>query len=161
MIVILLMLPLRRDAWFLCGQVAVSKFCSGQSSNRDLVIIQDLGPGEGNALEAGDSIEIKYTGWQVENNAVGSVSDFYGDSESFNLPIHSRVCKLIAFHFVLVKCVLVRHVLVRHVLVRHLLVRHLLVRHFLVRHVLVRLLRVKCVLVRHVPVRHLLVGHLL
>jgi len=55
----------------------VSKFSSAQSAGRDLVITQDLSPGEGHALEAGDNIEIKYTGWQLENNAIGSVSDLF------------------------------------------------------------------------------------
>ena len=34
---------------------------------------QDYAPGEGGALESGDSAEVKYTGWLLQNNAFGDV----------------------------------------------------------------------------------------
>ena len=40
----------------------------------DSVIIQDLSPGEGGSLEAGDSAEVKYSGWLLNNHKLGQVS---------------------------------------------------------------------------------------
>ena len=46
--------------------------CAGSSLSD--VISQDLPPlGEGGALESGDSIEMKYTGWILQDNTYGSV----------------------------------------------------------------------------------------
>ena len=39
------------------------------------VVTQDLTLGEGGALEAGDSAEIKYTGWLLTNSTFGQVFD--------------------------------------------------------------------------------------
>lgn len=36
---------------------------------------QDLAAGEGGALETGDSVEVKYTGWLLTNNTFGQVFD--------------------------------------------------------------------------------------
>ena len=36
---------------------------------------QDLTLGDGGALEPGDSVEVKYTGWLLTNNTFGQVFD--------------------------------------------------------------------------------------
>ena len=37
------------------------------------VVMQELGLGEGPAVEAGDSLEVAYTGWLLQNHALGQV----------------------------------------------------------------------------------------
>ncbi|XP_060697262.1 FK506-binding protein 15 isoform X1 [Hemiscyllium ocellatum] len=39
------------------------------------VLIQDLAPGEGQAVETGDSLEVSYTGWLYQNHTFGQVFD--------------------------------------------------------------------------------------
>ena len=39
------------------------------------LVTQDLTLGEGGALENGDSVEMKYTGWLLTNNTFGQVFD--------------------------------------------------------------------------------------
>lgn len=39
----------------------------------DSVLIQDLLLGEGKAVENGDSLEVAYTGWLLQNQTIGTV----------------------------------------------------------------------------------------
>ncbi|XP_010217286.1 PREDICTED: FK506-binding protein 15 [Tinamus guttatus] len=54
-------------------QVCIAK-CNS-SPVFDLVLYQDLLPGEGQGAEAGDSLEVAYTGWLFQNNGIGQVFD--------------------------------------------------------------------------------------
>ena len=55
----------------LCAvQVALSKAGSGGVG---LLVSQDLVLGEGGGLEAGDSAEVKYTGWLLDGHVLGQV----------------------------------------------------------------------------------------
>lgn len=45
----------------------------------DVVVVQDLTLGEGQGVENGDSLEVAYTGWLLQNHAIGQV-------------VHRRVC---------------------------------------------------------------------
>ena len=39
-------------------------------------VSQDLVNGQGGSLQTGDSVEIKYTAWVIENKTVGKVIEF-------------------------------------------------------------------------------------
>lgn len=39
----------------------------------DMVVVQDLTLGEGQGVENGDSLEVAYTGWLLQNHAIGQV----------------------------------------------------------------------------------------
>ncbi|XP_032905327.1 FK506-binding protein 15 isoform X2 [Amblyraja radiata] len=54
-------------------QVCLAK-CNCTSS-LESVLVQDLSPGEGPAVETGDSLEVSYTGWLYQNNTFGQVFD--------------------------------------------------------------------------------------
>ncbi|XP_067868853.1 FK506-binding protein 15 isoform X2 [Heterodontus francisci] len=54
-------------------QVCLAK-CNSTSS-LESVLIQDLIPGDGQAVEMGDSLEVSYTGWLYQNQAFGQVFD--------------------------------------------------------------------------------------
>uniref|UniRef100_A0A8C5P5L9 peptidylprolyl isomerase n=1 Tax=Jaculus jaculus TaxID=51337 RepID=A0A8C5P5L9_JACJA len=54
-------------------QVCIAK-CNSTSS-LDAVLSQDLVVAEGPAVEVGDSLEVAYTGWLLQNNALGQVFD--------------------------------------------------------------------------------------
>ncbi|XP_078082802.1 FK506-binding protein 15-like [Mustelus asterias] len=56
-----------------CKQVCLAK-CNS-TSTLESVLIQDLIPGEGQAVETGDSLEVSYTGWLYQNHAFGQVFD--------------------------------------------------------------------------------------
>ncbi|XP_072908293.1 FK506-binding protein 15 [Hemitrygon akajei] len=45
------------------------------TSSLESVLIQDLIPGDGQAVETGDSLEVSYTGWLYQNNTFGQVFD--------------------------------------------------------------------------------------
>ena len=49
---------------------------SGGVAMLDSLVSQDLSPGEGGAVQLGDSVEIKYTSWLVTDHALGAVSHF-------------------------------------------------------------------------------------
>lgn len=53
-------------------QVCLAKVNS--SASLDLVLVQDLGLGEGQAVESGDCLEVVYTGWLLQNHAMGQVA---------------------------------------------------------------------------------------
>ncbi|NWW09473.1 FKB15 protein, partial [Oreocharis arfaki] len=54
-------------------QVCIAKYNS--SPALDSVLCQDLLLGEGQGVEAGDSLEVAYTGWLFQNNSLGQVFD--------------------------------------------------------------------------------------
>uniref|UniRef100_A0A6I8P1M2 peptidylprolyl isomerase n=1 Tax=Ornithorhynchus anatinus TaxID=9258 RepID=A0A6I8P1M2_ORNAN len=54
-------------------QICIAK-CNSNSS-LDTVLSQDLLVGEGVAVEAGDSLEVAYTGWLFQNHGLGQVFD--------------------------------------------------------------------------------------
>ncbi|XP_072344277.1 FK506-binding protein 15 isoform X2 [Scyliorhinus torazame] len=54
-------------------QVCLAK-CNS-TSTLESVLIQDLIPGEGQAIETGDSLEVSYTGWLYQNHTFGQVFD--------------------------------------------------------------------------------------
>lgn len=53
-------------------QVCVAK-CNSTSS-LDAVLWQDLVAAEGPAVETGDSLEVAYTGWLLQNHVLGQVN---------------------------------------------------------------------------------------
>ncbi|XP_026100132.1 FK506-binding protein 15-like isoform X2 [Carassius auratus] len=56
-----------------CKEVCLAKAnCSGAL---DSVLIQDLVLGEGQAVENGDSLEVAYSGWLLQNNSIGKMFD--------------------------------------------------------------------------------------
>lgn len=54
------------------AQVCLAK--ANSSASLDSVVIQDLSPGEGQGVETGDSLEVVYTGWLLQNHTTGQVS---------------------------------------------------------------------------------------
>uniref|UniRef100_A0A4W3J1G0 peptidylprolyl isomerase n=1 Tax=Callorhinchus milii TaxID=7868 RepID=A0A4W3J1G0_CALMI len=54
-------------------QVCLAK-CNSISS-LESVLTQDLAPGDGQAVEVGDSLEVAYTGWLYQNHAFGQMFD--------------------------------------------------------------------------------------
>lgn len=52
-------------------QVCVAK-CNS-SSSLDSVLCQDLVAAEGPAVDTGDSLEVAYTGWLLQNQMLGQV----------------------------------------------------------------------------------------
>ncbi|XP_040180262.1 FK506-binding protein 15 isoform X2 [Rana temporaria] len=54
-------------------QVCIAK-CSSASS-LDAVVSQDLTPGEGQAADTGDLLEVAYTGWLFQNHGIGQMFD--------------------------------------------------------------------------------------
>lgn len=54
-------------------EVCLAKVNSGRAS--DSVLIQDLVLGEGQAVENGDSLEVAYTGWLLQNHTTGQMFD--------------------------------------------------------------------------------------
>ncbi|XP_039658741.1 FK506-binding protein 15 isoform X2 [Perca fluviatilis] len=56
-----------------CKEVCLAKANSAVSL--DAVVVQDLSLGEGQAVENGDSLEVVYTGWLLQNHAIGQMFD--------------------------------------------------------------------------------------
>lgn len=44
-------------------------------SSLDAVLCQDLVAAEGTAVETGDSLEVAYTGWLLQNHVLGQVNE--------------------------------------------------------------------------------------
>lgn len=58
-------------------QVCLAKVnCGGPV---DSVLTQDLLLGEGQAVENGDSLEVAYSGWLLQNHTIGQVKMFIND----------------------------------------------------------------------------------
>uniref|UniRef100_A0A8C2CBB3 peptidylprolyl isomerase n=1 Tax=Cyprinus carpio TaxID=7962 RepID=A0A8C2CBB3_CYPCA len=66
-----LMFESEKVATDFCKEVCI---CS-LSGALDSVLIQDLVLGEGQAVENGDSLEVAYTGWLLQNNTIGQMFD--------------------------------------------------------------------------------------
>ncbi|KAJ8263352.1 hypothetical protein COCON_G00158090 [Conger conger] len=56
-----------------CKEVSIAKANSAPSL--DAVVVQDLLLGEGQAVESGDSLEVAYSGWLLQNHAIGQMFD--------------------------------------------------------------------------------------
>uniref|UniRef100_A0A8C1U7P8 peptidylprolyl isomerase n=1 Tax=Cyprinus carpio TaxID=7962 RepID=A0A8C1U7P8_CYPCA len=68
-----LMFESEKAATDFCKEVCLAKVnCSGAL---DSVLIQDLVLGEGQAVENGDSLEVAYSGWLLQNNTIGQMFD--------------------------------------------------------------------------------------
>ncbi|XP_029533561.2 FK506-binding protein 15-like isoform X6 [Oncorhynchus nerka] len=68
-----LMFDTEKAAVDFCKEVCLAKVNSAPSL--DMVVVQDLTLGEGQEVETGDSLEVTYTGWLLQNHAVGQVFD--------------------------------------------------------------------------------------
>ncbi|XP_069022255.1 FK506-binding protein 15 isoform X2 [Embiotoca jacksoni] len=68
-----LMFESEKTALDFCKEVCLAK--ANSTSSLDTVVVQDLSLGEGLAVEVGDSLEVVYTGWLLQNHAVGQVFD--------------------------------------------------------------------------------------
>lgn len=56
-----------------CKEVCLAK--ANSPSSLDSVVTQDLCLGEGQGVETGDSLEVAYTGWLLQNHAIGQMFD--------------------------------------------------------------------------------------
>ena len=56
-------------------QVCLAK--ANSAASLDTVVVQDLSLGEGQAVENGDSLEVVYTGWLLQNHVIGQVTRFF------------------------------------------------------------------------------------
>ncbi|XP_073674797.1 FK506-binding protein 15 isoform X2 [Garra rufa] len=68
-----LMFESEKAATDFCKEVCLAKVNS--SGALDSVLIQDLILGEGQAVESGDSLEVAYTGWLLQNYTIGQMFD--------------------------------------------------------------------------------------
>lgn len=68
-----LMFDTEKSAIDFCKEVCLAKVNSALSL--DVAVVQDLSLGDGQAVENGDSLEVAYTGWLLQNHAVGQVFD--------------------------------------------------------------------------------------
>ncbi|XP_036791577.1 FK506-binding protein 15 isoform X2 [Oncorhynchus mykiss] len=68
-----LMFDTEKAAVDFCKEVCLAKVNSAPSL--DMVVVQDLTLGEGQGVETGDSLEMTYTGWLLQNHAIGQVFD--------------------------------------------------------------------------------------
>ncbi|XP_074526238.1 FK506-binding protein 15 isoform X2 [Halichoeres trimaculatus] len=56
-----------------CKEVCLAK--ANSVASLDIVVVQDLSLGEGQMVENGDSLEVVYTGWLLQNHSVGQMFD--------------------------------------------------------------------------------------
>ncbi|KAI3372659.1 hypothetical protein L3Q82_022705, partial [Scortum barcoo] len=56
-----------------CKEVCLAK--ANSAASLDAVVTQDLSLGEGQAVEHGDSLEVVYTGWLLQNHTIGQMFD--------------------------------------------------------------------------------------
>ncbi|CAN9512734.1 unnamed protein product [Ophioblennius macclurei] len=68
-----LMFESDKSASDFCKEVCLAKANSAPSL--DATVVQDLSLGEGAAVEHGDSLEVVYTGWLLQNQAFGQMFD--------------------------------------------------------------------------------------
>uniref|UniRef100_A0AAY5L2J3 peptidylprolyl isomerase n=1 Tax=Esox lucius TaxID=8010 RepID=A0AAY5L2J3_ESOLU len=68
-----LMFDTEKAAVDFCKEVCLAKVNSAPFL--EVVVVQDLALGEGQAVESGDSLEVAYTGWLLQNHAVGQMFD--------------------------------------------------------------------------------------
>uniref|UniRef100_A0A3Q3SNQ0 peptidylprolyl isomerase n=1 Tax=Mastacembelus armatus TaxID=205130 RepID=A0A3Q3SNQ0_9TELE len=74
----------QRQNWSLMfeSEKALSNFCkevclakANSAASLDAVVAQDLSLGEGQGVENGDSLEVVYTGWLLQNHTIGQMFD--------------------------------------------------------------------------------------
>ncbi|KAM8887106.1 FK506-binding protein 15 isoform 1-T1 [Spinachia spinachia] len=68
-----LMFESEKASWDFCKEVCLAKVNSEVAL--EAVVVQDLGLGDGQAVENGDSLEVVYTGWLLQNHAIGQMFD--------------------------------------------------------------------------------------
>lgn len=56
-----------------CKEICLAK--ANSPASLDAVVVQDLSLGEGQGVENGDSLEVVYTGWLLQNHAIGQMFD--------------------------------------------------------------------------------------
>uniref|UniRef100_A0A665W4G1 peptidylprolyl isomerase n=1 Tax=Echeneis naucrates TaxID=173247 RepID=A0A665W4G1_ECHNA len=56
-----------------CKEVSLAK--ANSATCLDTVVVQDLSLGEGQGVENGDSLEVLYTGWLLQNHTIGQMFD--------------------------------------------------------------------------------------
>ncbi|XP_022065533.2 FK506-binding protein 15 isoform X5 [Acanthochromis polyacanthus] len=56
-----------------CKEICLAK--ANSSPSLDTVVVQDLSLGEGQGVENGDSLEVVYTGWLLQNHTIGQMFD--------------------------------------------------------------------------------------
>ncbi|KAK2837101.1 hypothetical protein Q5P01_014313 [Channa striata] len=56
-----------------CKEVCLAK--ANSTASLDVVVTQDLSLGEGPGVESGDSLEVVYTGWLLQNHTIGQMFD--------------------------------------------------------------------------------------
>nr|XP_019957896.1 PREDICTED: FK506-binding protein 15 [Paralichthys olivaceus] len=56
-----------------CKEVCLAK--ANSAATLDAVVVQDLSLGEGQGVENGDSLEVVYTGWLLQNHTIGQMFD--------------------------------------------------------------------------------------
>ncbi|KAK5870520.1 hypothetical protein PBY51_003462 [Eleginops maclovinus] len=56
-----------------CKEVCLAK--TNSCISLETVVVQDLSLGEGQAVENGDSVEVEYTGWLLQNHTIGEMFD--------------------------------------------------------------------------------------
>lgn len=62
-------------------QVCLAK--ANSAASLDAALVQDLRVGEGQAVEMGDFLEVSYTGWLMQNHAIGQVMEHSSTSFRF------------------------------------------------------------------------------
>lgn len=62
-------------------QVCLAK--ANSATSLDAALVQDLRVGEGQAVEMGDFLEVSYTGWLMQNHAIGQVMELSSGSFRF------------------------------------------------------------------------------
>lgn len=50
---------------------------ANSAASLDAALVQDLRVGEGQAVEVGDFLEVSYTGWLMQNHAMGQVRQLF------------------------------------------------------------------------------------
>ncbi|XP_028270423.1 FK506-binding protein 15 isoform X2 [Parambassis ranga] len=68
-----LMFESEKTAADFCKEVCLAK--ANSTSSLDTVVVQDLSLGEGQEVEHGDSLEVVYTGWLLQNHTIGQMFD--------------------------------------------------------------------------------------
>ncbi|KAL6113833.1 fkbp15 [Pungitius sinensis] len=68
-----LMFESDKASWDFCKEVCLAKVNSEVAL--EAVVVQDLGLGDGQAVENGDSLEVVYTGWLLQNHTIGQMFD--------------------------------------------------------------------------------------
>lgn len=68
-----LMFESEKSASDFCKEVCLAKVNS--AATIDVVVLQDLSLGEGQSVENGDSVEVVYMGWLLENHTCGQMFD--------------------------------------------------------------------------------------